>query len=148
MWRLRSADGVLGLVVFVAGLGLALLSTQIPINPGAQTLSARFFPQLLALVLVLCGAAVLIAPSRRPAVEVLAAMFVPRRVYFAVAVTAYFLSFRAVDFRVGTLVFTLVAMWLLGARRWTELLSVALAVSLGTYVLFRYGFTILLPVWR
>ena len=148
MWRLRTADGILGLAVFAAGLGLAFLSSDIPTNPGVHTLSAKFFPQLLALLLVLCGLALLVAPRRKLVGEAASAMLESRRVCLAVLVAAYFLSFRVVDFRVGTFAFALAAMWLLGARRWWELAAVAVAVSLGTYVLFRYGFTVLLPVWR
>ena len=70
-----------------------------------------------------------------------------RRVLVAMAIAIYFLSFRIVDFRVGTFVFTAVAMVLMGARRPLEIVVVALAVSLGMYALFRYGFTVLLPTW-
>ena len=38
-------------------------------------------------------------------------------------------------------------MWLFGSRRWLELVLVPLAVSAATFVLFRYGFTVLLPTW-
>jgi putative tricarboxylic transport membrane protein len=147
MWRLRRADGVLGLAALAAALALALLSAGIPVNLGVQTLSARFFPRLLALVLALAGAVLLAAPGPRAAAEAARALLERRRLLFAAALAAYFLSFRYVDFRAGTLAFMAGAMWLFGARRPLELVLVSLAVSLGAYVLFRYGFTVLLPTW-
>lgn len=147
MWRLSRADGVLGLAAIAAGILLAVLSADIPVNLGVQTLSARFFPRLLALVLAASGLALLLAPGPRAAVEVARELLVHRRLLFAAAVAIYFLAFRHVDFRVGTFVFMAAAMWLFGARRWIELIIVPLAVSGGTFVLFRYGFTVLLPTW-
>lgn len=147
MWRLSRADGVLGLAAIAAGLLLGVLSADIPVNLGVQTLSARFFPRLLAVVLVLAGLAQLLAPGPRAARETVRALRERRRLLFAAAVAAYFLSFRYVDFRVGTFVFMAAAMWLFGSRRWLELILVPLAVSAATFVLFRYGFTVLLPTW-
>jgi hypothetical protein len=38
--------------------------------------------------------------------------------------------------------------WLaLGSRRPLELIVVPVVVSLGIYAVFRYGFSVLLPVW-
>lgn len=147
MWRLRRADGVLGLATLAAALLLAALSADIPINLGVQTLSARFFPRLLALVLAGSGLVLLLAPGPRPAAAVARELLVHRRLLFAAAVAVYFLAFRYVDFRLGTFVFMVTAMWLFGARRWLELILVPLAVSAGAFVLFRYGFTVLLPTW-
>ena len=147
MWRLSRADGVLGLAALAAGIALALLSADIPVNLGVQTLSARFFPRLLALVLALAGLLQLAAPGPRAAAHALRALLQRRRLLFAAAVAAYFLSFRYVDFRFGTFVFMAAAMWLFGSRRWLELILVPLAVSAAAFVLFRYGFTVLLPTW-
>jgi hypothetical protein len=38
-------------------------------------------------------------------------------------------------------------MLVLGSRRWLELAVLPPAVAFATYLLFRYGFTVLLPVW-
>jgi putative tricarboxylic transport membrane protein len=147
MWRLRRADGVLGLAALGAALLLAVLSADIPVNLGVQTLSARFFPRLLALVLAGSGLVLLLAPGPRAAAAVARELLVHRRLLFGAAVAIYFLTFRYVDFRLGTFVFMAAAMWLFGGRRWLELIIVPLAVSGGAFVLFRYGFTVLLPTW-
>lgn len=147
MWRLGRADGVLGLAAIAAGVLLAVLSAHVPVNLGVQTLSARFFPRLLAAVLALAGMVLLAAPGPRTAADAARALLQRRRLLFAAAVAAYFLSFRYVDFRAGTFAFMAGAMWLFGSRRWVELILVPLAVSAGAFVLFRYGFTVLLPTW-
>jgi len=147
MWRLRRADGVLGLAVVAAGALLAVLSTDIPVNLGVQTLSARFFPQLLALFLAASGLALIVSPDSRTVSGVVRALLERRRLLLAVATAVYFLAFRYVDFRVGTFAFMALSMWLLGSRNWMELIGVALAVSIGAYVLFRHGFNVLLPIW-
>jgi tripartite-type tricarboxylate transporter receptor subunit TctC len=147
MWRLRRADGVLGLAALAAAVLLGVLSADIPVNLGVQTLSARFFPRLLALVLAVAGLALVLAPGPRAVTEAVRALLERRRLQFAVAVMVYFLTFRYVDFRVGTFAFMVVTMWLFGSRKWHELIVVPLAVSAGAFVLFRYGFTVLLPTW-
>lgn len=147
MWRLGRADGVLGLAAILLGGGLFLLSFGIAVNPGAQTLSARFFPQLLAGGLVGFGALLALRPGARTARQAATGLLVRRALLLAAAIAAYFLLFRSLDFRLGAFLFTLAAMWILGSRRWAELVLVPLAVSLGTYLVFRYGFTVLLPTW-
>ena len=146
MNRLRQADAILGVVVAVFGIVVWLLANEIPLG-GGTTLSARFLPHLLASVFVVLGVMLVLKPGPLATVSVAHALGEPRRVLVAVAIAIYFLSFRVVDFRVGTFVFTAVAMLLMGARRPLEIGIVALAVSLGMYVLFRYGFTVLLPTW-
>lgn len=147
MWRLRRADGVLGLAALAAALLLFFLSADIPVNPGMQTLSARFFPRLLALALGFAGLAQLLAPGPRSAAEAFGNLLERRRLLFAAALAVYFLGFRHIDFRLATFAFMLVAMWLFGARRPMELFAIPLVVSALVYVLFRYGFTVLLPIW-
>ena len=50
---LRKADVIAGLAVTLAGIGLFTLSAAIEINPLETTLSARVFPFLLALGLII-----------------------------------------------------------------------------------------------
>lgn len=147
MWRLGRTDGVLGLVAIAAAVLLAAASTGIPVNFGVQTLSAQFFPQILALVLAASGLVLVVAPGPGDAAHAARLLLEQRRLLFAVALAVYFLAFRYIDFRVGTFAFMAATMWLFGSRKWIELIGVPLAVSAGTFVLFRYGFTVLLPTW-
>lgn len=141
------ADRLAGVVTAVAGLGLAAASAGLDILASQPTLSARFFPYLLAGVLVLCGLALAVRPGERLLSEVVAQVLVRRGLAFAGLLLVYALTFRYVDFRFGTWAFVLAAMWVLGSRSRLELLILPLAVSAATYVLFRYGFVVLLPTW-
>jgi putative tricarboxylic transport membrane protein len=141
------ADRLAGLLSIFGGLALGVGSWFIDINPNQLTLSARFFPGLLAGLLVVLGVLLALAPGPRPLGEVWAGIADRRAVLFAAALLIYFLTFRHVDFRLGTWLFMLVAMWLLGARRVWELLVIPTATALLVYVTFRYGFIVLLPTW-
>ena len=63
------------------------------------------------------------------------------------AFLVYFMTFAFVDFRVGAWAMMLVGMVILGARNRRQLLFVPIGVSAATYLMFRYGFKILLPIW-
>jgi putative tricarboxylic transport membrane protein len=141
------ADRLAGLLSISVGLALGVGSWFIDFNPNQLTLSARFFPGLLAGALVVLGVLLALAPGPRPLGEVWAEIADLRAVLFAAALLIYFLTFRHVDFRFGTWLFMLAAMWLLGARRVWELLVVPAATALLVYVTFRYGLTVLLPTW-
>lgn len=139
----RAAGGVIaavGATVAVAALGLDTLA-----SPG--TLDAGVVPLIVAGVLVLAGLALATRPGEARLGPVLARLADRRALLFAALFLAYALTFRHVDYRVGTWTFTLAAMLVLGARRKLELVIVPLAVALLVYALFRHGFTVLLPTW-
>lgn len=141
------ADRLAGMITLAAGLCLAAAATQIDILASQPTLSARFFPYLLAGVLVIAGALLALSPGETPLGQVLGRLLARRGLAFGALFLVYALTFRYVDFRLGTWAFVLAAMWVLGARRPLELILLPTAVSAATYLLFRYGFTVLLPVW-
>ncbi len=141
------ADRVIGLVIIMAGLGLALATAQIGILASQPTLSARFFPYLLSGVLLAGGGVLVLRPGETALPDVVNRLLAGRAVAFAALFLIYALTFRHVDFRLGSWAFVLAAMWVLGSRRWLELLITPLCVSAAAYLLFRYGFTVLLPVW-
>ena len=141
------ADRLAGVVTALAGLGLAAASAGLDILASQPTLSARFFPYLLAGVLVICGLALVARPGERLLNEVVGQLLVRQGLAFAGLLLVYALTFRTIDFRFGTWAFVLAAMWVLGSRSRLELLILPLAVSAATYALFRYGFVVLLPTW-
>ena len=59
----------------------------------------------------------------------------------------YCLTFRYVDFRISTALFVFAVMWVLGARRPLELILTPVLVSASVFILFRFAFNVLLPVW-
>jgi len=141
------ADRLAGIVTAAAGLALAAATTRIDILAGQPTLSARFFPYLLAIVLVAGGLTLALRPGGTPLAVVIERLLARRGLLFAALFLVYALTFRYLDFRLGTWAFVLAAMWVLGSRRWLELAVLPPVVAFATYLLFRYGFTVLLPVW-
>ena len=112
-----SADRVLGVVCVALALGLWGLARGVPDASFAGTLSPRFFPQLLALVLLVPALALIARPDSET-IGARAAFFLrPRTGAFVALVLAYGLLFALVDFRLLTWGFVLGAMLALGARR-------------------------------
>ncbi len=142
------ADRVAGLATVGAGVVLWLASTQIRVLGDDSIISARSFPYLLAIIFVICGAGLVLRPGESGLREVLAKVASQPAVLFAVIFCAYALTFRYVDFRVGTWLFVLATMWVLGSRRPLELILTPIIASGGTYLLFRYGFSVVLPTWN
>ncbi len=143
----KRADRIVGLAVVALGLVLALLVADIEINERQSTLSARFFPGLIAGALVLLGGLLALKPGPLGAAEAVAGLLRRRGLLIAGLFLLYCLTFRYVDFRLGTSAFTILALWILGSRKPLELALVPVAVSATVYAVFRYGFTVLLPTW-
>lgn len=143
----KRADRIVGLTVAAFGLVLAALVADIEINERQSTLSARFFPGLIAGVLVLLGGLLALKPGQLGAAEAFAGLFRRRGVLIAALFLLYCLTFRYVDFRLGTWAFAILALWMLGSRKPLELALIPVALSATVYAVFRYGFTVLLPTW-
>ena len=143
----RKADRIVGLAVAAFGLVLAALVADIEINERQSTLSARFFPGLIAGALVLLGGLLALKPGGLTAADAVSALIRRRGVLIAALFLFYCLSFRYVDFRLGTWAFTILALWILGSRKPLELVLIPVAVSATVFAVFRYGFTVLLPTW-
>ena len=143
----RKADRIVGLAVAAFGLVLAALVADIEINERQSTLSARFFPGLIAGALVLLGGLLALKPGGLTTADAVSALIRRRGVLIAALFLLYCLTFRYVDFRLGTWAFTLVSLWILGSRKPVDLVLIPVAVSATVYAVFRYGFTVLLPTW-
>jgi putative tricarboxylic transport membrane protein len=144
---LNSADRVIGLVIVAGGVGLAAFITGIEINKLQSSLSARFFPSILAGALIIFGAGLALRPGDARTKDVLSAISSHRGLLISGIFLAYCLAFPIIDFRLGTWLFTLASLWILGSRSWIELLVIPIAVSGIVFVIFRFGFTVLLPTW-
>jgi putative tricarboxylic transport membrane protein len=142
------ADRIAGGVITIAGLGLMIAVTQVDILDNQPTLSARFFPYVLSVILSVGGLGLMFKPGDAKFSDVINKLLASRGVTFAFVFLVYTLTFRFVDFRFGTWAFLLITMWILGSRKWIELLILPISVSMIIYLLFRYGFTVLLPTWN
>jgi hypothetical protein len=142
---IKHPDILSGLFVLVLGAIVVILGQMIEISP-AQGLSARFFPILCGVGLVAMGGGIIFQGIRGEPLP-LPFLFDFRVGATIVAFLIYFMTFAIVDFRLGAWAMMLVGMYILGARSRMQLLCVPIAVSAATYLMFRYGFKILLPIW-
>ena len=143
-----SSDRALGLVVLCIAGGVFAAGFGIDIPPGSEdSLSPRFFPQLLAIVLGGLGLALLAKGGGLSLHSVWAKLGSSRSLALLGLTALYTLTFGVMDFRLGTLLFVGGGMWIMGARGRLELTLVPAAVACLVYLLFRYGFLVLLPVW-
>lgn len=142
----RHPDIASGAVIILIGLFVAYVSQSIDINLTDTTLTARFFPVLCAGGLVLSGMAIvakgLLAPKTK-----FPFLINTRVVILMGLLVAYFFSFAYVDFRLGAWAIMISSMYLLGARDKRQLILVPIGISIAAFFIFRYGFSILLPVW-
>ena len=141
------SDRVLGGIVVLCAITLAWLSYNIKINPNQLTLSARFFPLLLSAVLFCLGGVLCFKPGPITLDKTMRKVSNIRGGVVAILVLLYFVNFRHLDFRIGAWLFMLLSMWALGARNIWELVLIPPFVSGVIYIIFRYGFNTLLPVW-
>jgi len=141
------ADRVAGVVICLFGAVVAMATSRIDILPG-NTLSARFFPYLISACLILGGVMVALRPGPVSLSEVMDQLLNRRALSFGALFLVYALTFRYVDFRVGTWLFVLASLWILGSRKPLELVLLPVAVSGLVYLQFRHGFTVMLPTWN
>lgn len=143
-----NSDRLLGLVTLALGTGVLVAGSGIVIPPGTEdSLSPRFFPLLLACVLLLLGGMLTFKGGGVPLSVVRARACSFTSVALAGLTLAYTLSFGFIDYRIGAFLFMSTGMWLLGSRRKWELAIIPVGVAILMYVLFRYGFLVLLPIW-
>lgn len=145
--REKRADVVLGLLLVAVAAVFAYAASQVVVNREVHTLSARFFPFLLSSLLAVLGAWIAVRPGPQKFAEVMGALLQSRRLWLAALIALYFLTFRYVDFRIGTALFMSAGMWTLGARKPLELVLVPVLMATAVFIIFRYGFLILLPIW-
>ena len=141
------SDRIFGIFIILFALLLGWLSYTIEFNPLQFTLSARFFPLLLAGVLFFLGLAMILKPRPTPLKSSVDKVLNPKWLALGLLIAMYFMSFRYLDFRLGAWLFMLLSMRLLGSKKFWELAVIPVVVSLFVYLLFRHGFTVLLPVW-
>lgn len=144
---MAASDRMLGGVALAVGAGVIAAVMDIDVPGGPEALSPRFFPLLLACMLLLFGGALLIRGGGKPLARVATQLCTPRSLCFVGLTALYTLTFGVMDFRVGTAVFMGCAMRVMGSRRLGELCAVPILASLLLYAVFRHGFHVLLPTW-
>jgi hypothetical protein len=144
--RIRHPDIVSAAVLIAIGAVMYYLSLGIRGNPNVSTFSPRFFPQLAAIGLVVCGLGVLANGLMAPRRE-LPFLFNRGNLLVAALFCLYFFTFELIDFRVSAWALIISCMWVLGARSWVQLAVTPVATALIIFWVFYYGFQVVLPVW-
>lgn len=132
--------------MFALGVALGILSLFIEISPQQTTLSARFFPLLIAFVFAACGAGIFMRGWRTER-QPMPFLFTSKMLGMAALMVAYFLTFPIMDFRFSSWVMVLAGMWVLGNRNPRQLIVVPIVISIAIWLVFRYLFSVVLPVW-
>lgn len=132
-----------------------LLWTAFSISGFKSSTSAGSFPMAAAATMLICSLMVVMQtvraqPAAAGAGESLPAHFMrriapPVLLWLTAAIVVYMLTLERVGFIVGSYLFLIVSMWILGGRRiWLNLVVSALVLA-AIYVVFQTAFSVVLP---
>lgn len=145
---MNDSNRLLGLITACSGGLIFLLCLNIESIPDTRTLSPNFFPELLAIVLVLLGVSLLVRGGGKPLAGpngVASRIFQARNAFLVLFTLLYTCLFGYGDYRVNTPLYIAASMWALGVRKPLYFVLVPALTTALMYGLFRHGFTVLLP---
>jgi hypothetical protein len=142
----RHPDIVSGFLLVLFGIAVVYFSQSIDVSGADAALTARFFPILCGIGLTLTGGVIFIKGFFNESLP-FQFQFNTRVTILMALLLVYFMTFSVVDFRLSAWALMASVMFLLGARDKKLLIWLPIATSAVTFVAFRYGFNILLPVW-
>ncbi len=142
---MNSSNRVLGLITLAAGVAVWVLCAGIPTVADAHTLSPGFFPQLLSIVLALLGLCLFWQGKGQVFSIVWHTVTSSRNLCLVAATLGYTLAFGYMDYRLISPLYIAAVLWIQGSRKPLEFVFVPLGATAVLYVLFRYGFQVLLP---
>ena len=129
-------------------LGLVAIALASRFREGTATggPGTRFLPVLVAVIVVVLGAALALRPSASEgATEPLEPGGARRAIWTLGAIVAYVLAFGRLGFVLATVPFLAVLLLVYGERRWPVVLAVALGATGVTYALFAVWLGVPLP---
>lgn len=142
----RNPDYISAAFLIAVGALFYYLSFDLQGARAISTFSARFFPQLASVCIVLCGLGVMYQAWRA---EPKAMPFLFNRANLLVAAIfiIFFMTFEMADFRFSAWAVILTCMFVLGCRSWLQLLLTPIIMSLFVFWVFTKGFEVVLPTW-
>lgn len=142
----RHPDIIAAAFLIAVGAVFYYLSFDLQASRSISTFSARFFPQLASIGIVLCGVGVLVQAFMADRKDM---PFIFNRANLSVAAIflLFFTTFERIDFRVGAWAVIVSCMFVLGCRSVLQLLIVPVVTSLLIYWTFTRGFEVVLPTW-
>ncbi|MCC2098185.1 MAG: tripartite tricarboxylate transporter TctB family protein [Hyphomicrobiales bacterium] len=142
----RHPDYISAAFLIAVGALFYYMSFDLQASRAISTFSARFFPQLASICIMLCGLGVLFQAWRAEP-KAMPFLFNRSNLLVAAIFLIFFMTFEKVDFRVGAWAVILSCMFVLGCRSWLQLALTPLITSLFVYWIFTQGFEVVLPAW-
>lgn len=142
---MNTSNRLLGGFTFAAGAAVWLAAGGIQTPPDTHTLSAQFFPKLLAVALALFGGLLFIQGGGLPLGAVFEKIRSRRNWGLAACTLLFTAAFGHVDYRLICPAYLAVTLWILGRRRVRDIAIISLTSTAVLYLLFRYGFMVMLP---
>ena len=132
-----------------------LLWASVGISVLSSFTSAGAFPMAAAAVMLVCGVIMAVqarrqspeapAEGERPAAHFRRRVLPTIVVWMLLALVVYMLSMESVGFVPASYLFLVVAMRLLGERRWLVNLGISAVALVAIYLVFQLAFTVVLP---
>lgn len=142
----KNPDVLAGAALILFGAVAVWLTLDIPRGPDLQGIAPNFVPLLCAGGILLSGV-VLMLRALRSAAAPLPKVLDRGSAGVAALIGLYYWFFEQIDFRVGTWLFILGVMLVMGSRNPRRLILVPFLGTAVIYLMFRYLFEILLPTW-
>lgn len=145
-----AARSGLGISAVIMGGVVVFLSSSLPTFLDEPGIPPGVFPTALGLLLMLLGLLLIVRAQRHvreePSLgEVWRQMRRGHGLQLSCLVLVYFAAFQYVPFLLGSSIFMLLSMLVLGAKIRVQLFIIPIVASTALFLLFRYGFSVLLP---
>lgn len=139
----------LGIIAIGAGSGVTFF-VNIARIPGEPGIPPGGLPYALGVVLILLGVLLIWVSQKHICREPLFTdtwrqIKTGHDLPLSCLVLVYFTVFQYVPFVLGSIAFMVLGMRILGLKRWPKVFAIAVSSSLTLYILFRYGFLVILP---
>ncbi len=146
---MRRRNVIAALVLIAVAVGYGYLTSRLPVRTLPNTPDPAFFPWLNAAVLLALGAALLgqglVAAGGKEAARP-APLGHPSVVAALAAFVAYLMALPGLGFVIATVPFFAILMVVFGERRPAWVAAGSIGVPVLLFVVFRYGFGVLLPL--
>lgn len=141
-------DRVTGLISLLLGIGVAIMTSQLPESNMQSDIGPAVFPYITAFTLTFCGAGLLI---KKPDVEKEPYFDKPALIRLA-KISAVLIGYIILEALFGFVLPTIAALFVLcmmfskpGQTKWWHALIFAVVFTVVVYLLFTEGFAMVLP---
>ena len=142
---MHTSNRLLGGITVVSGAAVWLAAGSIQMPADSHTLSPQFFPKLMAVAMIVLGGLLFAMGKGRPLADVFRHVRAPRNFLLVACTLAFTTAFGHVDYRLLCPVYIAAVLWILGRRKPGGIIVISVTATAVLYLLFRYGFMVLLP---